>query len=104
MVHDNDEDLLAVVRSTRHFYLRQEAAKRVREADQLKAFASDRHIGQVLVRQMTRSDDAAYLERILRESRHLDVRNAAAAQLRLLREERARDGLPGDVSPGQRPR
>jgi hypothetical protein len=98
MVHDNDADLLAVVRSGRHFFLRQEAAKRVRESEQLKAFASDRHVGQVLVRHMTRATDASYLEMILRESRHIEVRTAASAQLRLLREERAREGLPGDLS------
>jgi hypothetical protein len=104
MVHDNDADLLTVLRSGRHFFLRQEAAKRVRETNQLKAFASDRHVGQVLVRQMTRADDAAYLEMILRESRHLEVREAASAQLRLLRQERAREGLPGDLRPGRPPR
>jgi len=104
MVHDNDTDLMAVVRSGRHFFLRQEAAKRVRERNLLKAFASDRHIGQVLVRQMTRVKDAAYLEAILRESRHLDVRQAAAAQLRLVRQERAREGLPADLRPDPGPR
>ena len=41
---------------------------------------------------------ALYLETILRESRYLEVRKAASAQLRLLREERAREGLPGGVS------
>jgi hypothetical protein len=39
---------------------------------------------------------------MLRESRHLEVRNAAAAQLRLLRAERAREGLPGGVSSDRR--
>jgi len=102
--HRNDLDLLDVVRSHRHFFVRQEAAKRIRHTEQLKPFAGDRHIGQVLVRQMTRASDAGYLESLLRESRHLEVRNAAAAQLRLLRQERAREGLPGAVSPGRRSR
>ena len=84
--HAHDEDLLAVVRSNRHFFIRQEAAKRIRDADRLKAFASDRHIGQILARQMRRDSDVDYLEKLLKESRHLEVRNAAQVQLRLLRE------------------
>ena len=96
--HRHDRDLLDVVRSSRHFFVRQEAAKKVQDREQLKAFAGDRHIAQVLVRKMTRAADAGYLETILQESRHLDVRKAASAQLRLLREERAREGLPGSVS------
>jgi len=84
--HAHDEDLLAVVRSNRHFFIRQEAAKRIRDADRLKAFASDRHIGQILARQMRRDSDIDYLEKLLKESRHLEVRNAARVQLRLLRE------------------
>jgi hypothetical protein len=51
----------------------------------LKAFAGDRHIGQILARQMRRDTDIDYLEQLLRESRHLEVRNAATAQLRLLK-------------------
>ena len=84
--HSHDDDLLAVVRSSRHFFVRQEAAKRVRDTERLKAFAGDRHIGQILARQMRRDDDVAYLEQLLRESRHLEVRNAAQVQLRLLKE------------------
>ena len=84
--HSHDDDLLAVVRSSRHFFVRQEAAKRVRDTERLKAFAGDRHIGQILARQMRRDDDIAYLEQLLRESRHLEVRNAAQVQLRLLQE------------------
>ena len=89
--HAHDEDLLAVVRSRRHFFIRQEAAKRIRDADRLKAFAGDRHIGQILVRQMRRDSDVEYLEQLLRDSRHLEVRNAAQVQLRLLREALARE-------------
>jgi hypothetical protein len=83
--HEEDDQLLAVVRSQRHFFVRQEAAKRIRDAQRLKPFADDRHIGQILARQMRRTDDVEYLEQLLVQSRHLEVRNAAAAQLRLLR-------------------
>ena len=83
--HVHDDDLIAVVQSRRHFFVRQEAAKRIRDAERLKAFAGDRHIGQILARQMRRDEDVDYLEQLLRESRHLEVRKAAEAQLRLLR-------------------
>jgi hypothetical protein len=83
--HAHDEDLLAVVRSHRHFFIRQEAAKRIRDAERLKAFSGDRHIGQILARQMRREEDIDDLEQLLRESRHLEVRNAAQVQLRLLK-------------------
>ena len=45
---------------------------------------ADRHIGQILVRQMTRAADVAYLERLRDDSRYLEVRKAADAQLRLI--------------------
>jgi IS4 transposase len=83
--HDHDDELVAVVRSTRHFFIRQEAAKRIRDAERLKAFATDRHIGQILARQMRRESDVDYLEQLVRESRYLEVRNAAEIQLRLLK-------------------
>jgi hypothetical protein len=84
--HAHDADLLEVVRSDRHFFVRQEAAKRIRDAELLKAFASDRHIGQILARQMRRAGDLEYLAALVRESRYLEVRSAAEAQLQLLRE------------------
>jgi hypothetical protein len=83
--HGEEERLLEVVRSDRHFFIRQEAAKRVHDAERLKAFAADRHIGQILVRQMRRDTDVEYLEGLLRDSRHLEVRKAAAAQLERIR-------------------
>jgi len=89
--HAHDEELLAVVRSHRHFFIRQEAAKRIRDAERLKVFSGDRHIGQMLVRQMRREEDIDYLEQLLRESRHLEVRNAAQVQLRLLKETLGRE-------------
>jgi hypothetical protein len=84
-LHGEDDALLAVVRSGRHFFVRQEAAKRIRDPECLKAFSGDRHIGQILARRMQREDDLAYLENLVRESRHLEVRNAAHAQLGELR-------------------
>jgi hypothetical protein len=84
-LHDDDDALLAVVRSGRHFFVRQEAAKRIRDPERLKAFSGDRHIGQILARRMQREDDLGYLEQLVRESRHLEVKNAANAQLRALR-------------------
>ena len=89
--HAHDEELLAVVRSHRHFFIRQEAAKRIRDAERLKVFSGDRHIGQILARQMRREEDVDYLEQLLRESRHLEVRNAAQVQLRLLKETLGRE-------------
>jgi hypothetical protein len=83
--HSHDDELVVIVRSNRHFFIRQEAAKKIRDPERLKAFAGDRHIGQILARQMRRDSDIDYLEELLRESRHLEVRNAATAQLRLLK-------------------
>jgi hypothetical protein len=88
--HDKDETLLGVVRSERHFFIRQEAAKKIRDSDLLKAFAGDRHIGQILVRQMHRAADVAYLERLRDESRYMEVRKAAEAQLRIIAESPAK--------------
>jgi hypothetical protein len=58
----------------------------VRDREQLKGHSADRHIGQILVRAMTRREDAAYLETLVRESRHIEVKKAAEAQLALLAE------------------
>jgi hypothetical protein len=82
--HKEDAALLQVVRSDRHFFVRQEAAKKVRDRELLKDHSGDRHIGQILVRAMTRREDAAYLEKLVRESRHVEVKKAAEAQLRVL--------------------
>ena len=92
--HAEDDALLAVVRSARHFFIRQEAAKRVHDRERLKAHAADRHIGQILVRALTRDDDVAYLERLVAESRHLEVRKAAEMQLEKIgaAARQARDG------------
>jgi hypothetical protein len=88
--HDEDDRLIMVVRSRRHFFIRQEAAKKIRDQNRLREHANDRHIGQILVRALTRAEDVSYLKRLLSESRHLEVRNAAEAQLKLIANTRAR--------------
>ena len=83
-LNDRDDALLEVVQSDRHFFIRQEAAKKIRDPAILKDFTEDRHIGQILVRQMTRAADVAYLERLRDDSRYIEVRKAAEAQLRII--------------------
>jgi len=78
---NEDDRLLEVVASHRHFFIRQEAAKRVRDRERLFAFENDRHIGQILVRHLTRRDDVTYLERLSDRSHHVEVRSAAQVQL-----------------------
>jgi hypothetical protein len=78
---DEDDRLLEVVESRRHFFLRQEAAKRVKDRARLFAFEDDRHVGQILVRHLTRREDLTYLERLAIRCRHVEVRSAAQVQL-----------------------
>jgi hypothetical protein len=78
---NEDERLLEVVESERHFFIRQEAAKRVQERNRLFAFEDDRHVGQILVRHLTRREDVTYLERLSARSKHKEVRSAAQVQL-----------------------
>ncbi len=78
---DEDDHLLEVVASTRHFFIRQEAAKRVHDRKRLFAFEEDRHVGQILVRHLTRREDLTYLERLAIRCRHVEVRSAAQVQL-----------------------
>lgn len=92
--HARDGVLIDIVRSLRHFFIRQEAAKRVRNHDRLKEHSSDRHIGQILVRGLNRTDDVAYLERLLVESRHVEVKKAAEAQLRAIATAKTVPKLP----------
>lgn len=87
--HPRDDALLEVLRSDRHFFIRQEAAKKVSDPERLKELSGDRHIGQILVRWMTRAEDAAYLEKLMAETRHLEVRKAAEVQLRAIQKLRA---------------
>ena len=90
--HREDRDLLEIVRSRRHFFIRQEAAKRITNASLLKDHAGDRHIGQILVRGMRRAEDASYLQRLIAETRHLEVRKAAEVQLQLIQQALAEHG------------
>ena len=83
--HEQDAALMEIVRSVRHFFLRQEAAKKIRDPEQFKDHAGDRHVGQILARVMTRSADIVYLEKLKTETKHLEVRKAAEAQLQLIR-------------------
>ncbi|MGE5127376.1 MAG: hypothetical protein ACM3PV_13870 [Betaproteobacteria bacterium] len=78
---DEDERLLEVVASHRHFFVRQEAAKRVRDRRRLFAYEDDRHVGQILVRHLNRREDITYLERLAIRGRHVEVRSAAQVQL-----------------------
>ena len=78
---NEDERLLEVVASNRHFFIRQEAAKRMRNRDRLFDYEDDRHVGQILVRYLTRREDVTYLERLSKRSRHVEVRSAAQVQL-----------------------
>ena len=86
-----DALLIEIVRSDRHFFVRQEAAKKIADVSLLKAHAEDRHIGQILVRAMNRGEDVTYLERLVSETRHLEVRKAAEAQLRRIAAVRGRE-------------
>jgi hypothetical protein len=81
---DADRHLIAVVRSDRHFFVRQEAAKKIHDVHLLKDHAADRHIGQILARAMNRGEDVEYLRKLAEQSRHLEVRKAAEVQLRRL--------------------
>lgn len=87
--HDADARLLEVVASDRHFFIRQEAAKRVRRKKLLFPYEDDRHIGQILVRHLNRREDLTYLERLVTRSTHGEVRRAAHVQLARLRKRLA---------------
>ena len=95
---DEDDSLLEVVESRRHFFVRQEAAKRVRDRTRLFAYEDDRHVGQILIRHLTRREDLTYLERLSMRSRHVEVRKAAQVQLarvwRRLEKSQPRDTRP----------
>lgn len=98
---NEDDRLLEVVESHRHFFIRQEAAKRVKDRTRLFAFEDDRHVGQILVRHLTRREDVTYLERLSARSHHVEVRSAAQVQLaRLWR----RLDAPGAQAPVEAPR
>jgi hypothetical protein len=76
-----DGRLIEIIESHRHFFIRQEAAKKVRDRSLLFPFENDRHVGQILVRSLTRREDVTYLERLVARSHHVEVRAAAQVQL-----------------------
>ncbi len=92
-----DERLIEVVASNRHFFIRQEAAKRIKDHDRLFDFVDDRHVGQILVRYLTRREDLTYLQQLSRRSRHVEVRSAA--QVQLARLWRRLDSPPAEAAP-----
>jgi hypothetical protein len=98
LVPDDDTDgrLMEIVQSNRHFFIRQEAAKQIRDRSLLFPFENDRHVGQILVRILTRREDVTYLERLVARSHHVEVRAAAQVQLAQLW---AKLGGPVGVTP-----
>jgi hypothetical protein len=86
--HGADNALIDIVGSRRHFFVRQAAARRIEDSKLLHEHWDDSHIGQILVRGLSRAEDVAYLERLKQESRYTDVRAVAEGQLRLI------EGLP----------
>jgi hypothetical protein len=78
---DADRQLIEIVWSDRHFFIRQEAAKKIQDKSLLYPFEDDRHVGQILVRYLTRREDVTYLERLVARSHHVEVRAAAQVQL-----------------------
>jgi CheY-like chemotaxis protein len=99
---DADARLLEVVQSDRHFFVRQEAAKRIRNKKLLFPYEDDRHVGQILVRHLTRREDLTYLERLVARSQFTEVRTAAQVQLARLRKKLTRtpssDGFPANLA------
>ena len=82
--HGEDDALMEVVRSARHFFVRQEAAKRIRDQRPPQGpLRRPPHRTDPRARH-DRREDAAYLESLVRESRHIEVKKAAEAQLSLL--------------------
>jgi len=95
----SDEELLEIVASERHFYVRQMAALELKDPEALKRFADDRHVGQILARRLARDEDADYLQELVRHSRHLEVRSAAQAQLRALEQHLRSGSVPRPSAP-----
>jgi CheY-like chemotaxis protein len=95
---ETDNQLLEIVQSDRHFFIRQEAAKRIRNKKLLFAYEDDRHIGQVLVRRLTRREDLTYLERLVARSQHTEVRSAAQVQLTRLKKKIAHTSATEDAT------
>lgn len=89
--HDRDAEILEIVGSQRHLYVRQAAAVAVSNPDHLLAFLRNRDMEPLLSRRLSRVEDLAYLADLAQSSRHPEVRRQAGAQLqetstRLLRQ------------------
>jgi hypothetical protein len=82
--HGQDQALLDVVGSRRHFFVRQLAARKIEDAKLLHEHWDDRQVGQILVRGLSRVEDLQYLERLRTESRHERVRRAAEVELKAI--------------------
>jgi hypothetical protein len=82
--HGQDDTLLEVVGSQRHFFVRQLAARKIEDAKLLHEHWDDRQVGQILVRGLSRVEDLQYLERLRSESRHERVRQAADQQIKAI--------------------
>jgi hypothetical protein len=79
--HGRDADVLDIVASPRHLYVRQAAAVAVSDPDHLLNFLRNRQMGPVLTRQLSRVEDLAYLADLVQSSRHPEVRRLACAHL-----------------------
>jgi hypothetical protein len=79
--HAHDRELMEIVRSDRHLFLRQEAAQRLRDERRLREIRADRRVGPILSRDLRRRSDREFLQRLAAGSRHPGVREAAVARL-----------------------
>ena len=82
--HDRDAEILEIVGSQRHLYVRQAAALAVSNPDHLLAYLRNREVGPVLTRRLSRVEDLAYLADLVQSSRHSEVRRLACTQLQEL--------------------
>jgi hypothetical protein len=85
--HGLDKILLEIVGSDRHFFVQQMAAQKIEDSKTLHEHWDDRHVGQIVVRGLSRSDDLSYLESLKKNSRYIDVRKAADAQIKIIRKK-----------------
>jgi hypothetical protein len=79
--HTHDDELIGIVRSDRHLFVRQEAARRVRDDARLQALTADRHVGPILSRKLRRDSDLVYLENLAHNSRFSEVRRVVEDEL-----------------------
>jgi len=110
---DEDEHLLEIVTSHRHFFVRQEAAKRVKDGGASTPSRTTGTSGRSSFATCPRREDLTYLERISMLSRHVEIRQAAQVQLarvwrRLEQSQRGTssraDAFPALPRPPRRPR